>query len=241
MARHDQATRMNVMIVEDEPLIAQRLVREVRLFFGERLAMITQGDDLDELLATLRSGAVDLLLLDLNLHGDDGFRLLELAREGSFRTVIVSAHAERAVRAFDFGVLDFVAKPFSQARLQQAFQRYADSVGQVGARSLVIRKMGGVELLPIDKINHIRADGHYTQVLMCDGSGHFHDSALDKLMATLPPHFLRVHRSYAVNMQHFVRLRIAPGGRYLIDTQFAESIPVSRSLYPSVRAVLASF
>ncbi|SFG50573.1 two component transcriptional regulator, LytTR family [Duganella sp. CF458] len=241
MARHDQATRMNVLIVEDEPLIAQRLVREVRLFFGERVAKISQGDDLDELLVTLRSGTIDLLLLDLNLHGDDGFRLLEMAREGSFRTVIVSAHAERAVRAFDFGVLDFVAKPFSQARLQQAFQRYADSAGQEGVRSLVIRKMGGIELLSIDKINHIRADGHYTQLQMCDGSGHFHDCALDKLLATLPPNFLRVHRSYAVNMQHFIRLRIAPGGRYLIDTRFTAGIPVSRGLYPSVRAALASF
>jgi len=230
---------MNVLIVEDEPLIAQRLVREVRTFFGERLVRLAQGEDVDEVLGILSEGGIDLLLLDLNLHGDDGFRLLDLVKQGKFRTIIVSAHAERAVQGFDFGVLDFVAKPFSQARLQQAFQRYADSAENGGAHSLVIKKMGSIELLPIDKICCIRADGHYTQVRMCDGSEHFHDSALDKLMAVLPANFLRVHRSYAVNMRQFARLRIEAGGKYLIDTLTETDIPVSRSLYPAVRKALA--
>lgn len=229
---------MRVLIVEDEPLIAQRLAREVRAFFDAHLQGLVMGDDLDEVLATLRAGEVDLLLLDLNLHGDDGFRLLQLVGEGAFRTIIVSAHTERAVRAFDFGVLDFVAKPFSQLRLQQAFQRYADSAGQPRARALLVKKMGGVESLPVDKISHVRADGHYSQVQMCDGSAHFHDSSLDRLLEGLPPHFLRVHRSYAVNLQHFARLQIEAGGKYSIDTHFASGIPVSRTLYPIVRIAL---
>lgn len=229
---------MRVLIVEDEPLIAQRLAREVRTFFRERLQALSHGDAIEEVLASLQAGTVDLLLLDLNLHGDDGFRLLQTVGEGAFRTIVVSAHAERAVRAFDFGVLDFVAKPFSQARLVQAFQRYAASANEPRARSLLVRKMGGIELLPIDRINHICADGHYTQLQMCDGSGHFHDYSLDKLLDVLPPQFLRVHRSYAVNMQHFARLRIEAGGKYLIDTHFTTGIPVSRTLYPLVRTAL---
>ncbi|MYN05065.1 response regulator [Pseudoduganella sp. DS3] len=240
MARYVQGAGMRVLVVEDEPLIAQRLAREVRAFFGARLQDLSMGDDVDEVLGTLRAGEVDLLLLDLNLHGDDGFRLLQLVGEGAFRTIIVSAHAEQAVRAFDFGVLDFVAKPFSQLRLQQAFQRFADSAGQARARSLLVKKMGGIELLPVDKICHVRADGHYSQVRMCDGSCHFHDSSLDRLLEALPPHFLRVHRSYAVNLQHFSRLQIEAGGKYSIDTHFASGIPVSRSLYPVVRNALTN-
>lgn len=230
---------MNVLIVEDEPLIAQRLAREVRAFFGPRLTKLAQGEDVDDVLDILRAGEVDLLLLDLHLHGEDGFRVLELVNEGRFRTIIVSAYAERALQGFDFGVLDFVAKPFSQVRLHQAFQRYADSLERGSARSLLVKKMGGIELLPFDKICFIRADGHYTQLRMSDGSEHFHDCALDKLMATLPAHFLRVHRSYAVNMRQFARLRIEAGGKYLIDTLTERDIPVSRSLYPAVRNVLA--
>ncbi len=230
---------MNILIVEDEPLIAQRLEREVRGFFGSRLGKLALGEDVDEVLAVLRAGEVDLLLLDLNLHGDDGFRLLELVNKGRFSTIIVSAYPERAVHGFDFGVLDFVAKPFSQARLHRAFQRYADRAAHGEARSLIIKKMGCIELLSFDEISHIRADGHYTRVHMCDGSGHFHDSSLDKLMAALPANFLRVHRSYAVNMRHFVRLHIEAGGKYLIDTLVEQGIPVSRSLYPAVRSALA--
>jgi two-component system, LytTR family, response regulator LytT len=230
---------MNVLIMEDEPLIAQRLLREVRTFFGERVDCLAVGDDIDEVLATLLAGTIDLLLLDLNLHGDDGFRLLDLLKERRLCTIVVSAHPERALQGFDFGVLDFVAKPFSQARLQQAFQRYADRNEPGAARSLPVRRMGNIELLAIDKINHLRADGHYSRVRMCDGSDHFHDRPLEKLLGTLPAHFLRVHRSYVVNMRHFARLRVEAGGKYLIDTRFVAGIPVSRSLYPAVKDMLA--
>lgn len=230
---------MRVLIIEDEPLIAQRLAREVQAFFGARLQALSIGDDLDSTSVSLREGAIDLLLLDLNVHGDDGFRLLQLVGEGTFRTIVVSAHAERALQAFDFGVLDFVAKPFSQARLFQAFQRFNDAAGAAKARSLLVKKMGGIEVLAIERISHIRADGHYSQVQMCDGACHFHDLSLDRLLEVLPQHFLRVHRSYAVNMQHFTRLHIEAGGKYSVDTHFASGIPVSRTLYPVVRNSLA--
>jgi two-component system response regulator LytT len=229
---------MKVLIIEDEPLIAQRLAREIHTFFGARVDQLWHGDAVDEAAALLQQDAVDLVLLDLNLHGEDGFRLLQLANLGRFRTIVVSAHAERALQAFDLGVLDFVAKPFSQPRLHKAFQRFADSAGQERVRALLVRRPGSVAQLPIDQIGHVQADGHYTQVQMCDGSAHFHDCALDKLMAILPLHFVRVHRSYAVNLQHVTRLRIAAGGKYLIDTRYAAAIPVSRTLYPQVRAAL---
>lgn len=228
---------MNVLILEDEPLIAQGLEREVRAHFGARLATLALHDNVPQALAALAQGKVDLLLLDLHLHGADGYDLLRLASTARFQTIIVSAHAERSITAFEFGVLDFVAKPFSRERLHKALQRYTDQPdrGAAHASSLAVKKRGALEWIAMAEIDHVQADGHYSNIVLRSGEHCFHDLAIDKLMALLPPHFLRVHRSYIVNSLGFKRLQIAAGGKYALDTQTSTGIPVSRSSYPALK------
>lgn len=223
---------MNVLILEDEPLIAQGLAREVRAHFGARLSNLVLHDNVPQALAALAQEQVDLLLLDLNLHGADGYDLLRLAQTAPFQTIIVSAHAERSITAFEFGVLDFVAKPFSRERLHKALQRYT---GLHTAASLAVKKRGALEWIAMADIDHVQADGHYSNIVLRSGEQCFHDLAIDKLMALLPPHFLRVHRSYIVNSLGFKRLQIAAGGKYALDTQTSTGIPVSRSSYPALK------
>ena len=224
---------MNVLILEDEPLIAQGLEREVRAHFGTRLTALALHDNVEQALAALRQHDYDLLLLDLNLHGADGYDLLRLAQKAPFQTIIVSAHAERSITAFEFGVLDFVAKPFSHERLHKALQRYTGRHTQ--AASLAVKKRGALEWIAMADIDHVQADGHYSNIVLRSGEHCFHDLPIDKLMALLPPHFLRVHRSYIVNSLGFKRLQIAAGGKYTLDTQTSTGIPVSRSSYPALK------
>lgn len=224
---------MNVLILEDEPLIAQGLEREVRAHFGARLSNLVLHDNVPQALAALTQEQVDLLLLDLNLHGADGYDLLRLAQTAPFQTIIVSAHAERSITAFEFGVLDFVAKPFSRERLHKALLRYTGR--HTEAASLAVKKRGALEWIAMADIDHVQADGHYSNIVLRSGEQCFHDLAIDKLMALLPPHFLRVHRSYIVNSLGFKRLQIAAGGKYALDTQTSTGIPVSRSSYPALK------
>lgn len=226
---------MNVLILEDEPLIAQGLAREVRAHFGARLRNLVLHDNVPQALAALaqEQEQVDLLLLDLHLHGADGYELLRQVRHAPFQTIIVSAHAERSIMAFEFGVLDFVAKPFSRERLHKALQRYTERHAQ--AASLAVKKRGALEWIAMAEIDHVQADGHYSNIVLRSGERCFHDLPIDKLMALLPPHFLRVHRSYLVNSLGFKRLQIAAGGKYALDTQTSTGIPVSRSSYPALK------
>ncbi|MFZ6780312.1 LytR/AlgR family response regulator transcription factor [Undibacterium sp. Ji83W] len=238
---------MKLLIVEDEPLIAQRLLREARHYFGPKLVQLHHCDDVDDALALLEKTNFDLLLLDLNLLGHDGFKILQLKHMASnenaisFHAIIISAHTERAVTAFGFGVVDFVPKPFSQERLFLAFERYEQ--GQPSNNkdaSLVIKKMGNIELLAIADIDFLQADGHYSKIVCCDGQQHFHEKSLENMLQILPENFLRIHRSYVVNMQHFKRLSIAAGGKYSVDTNFSKEIPVSRSMYPKLKEILGA-
>ena len=91
--------------------------------------------------------SIDLLLLDLNLHGKSGFLALENAVAGSFQTIIVSAYADQAITAYEYGVLDFVNKPFSRARLEKALNRFlnSDYIPVNQTRYLSIRKNAGIK------------------------------------------------------------------------------------------------
>ncbi|HUR59962.1 MAG TPA: LytTR family DNA-binding domain-containing protein, partial [Opitutaceae bacterium] len=191
---------MRVLIVEDEPLLAQRLQRFCEEILGDRLESVRVANLFSEASARIDESPIDLLLLDLNLHGRDGMELLASSVAGSFHTIIVSANTEQALRAFEHGVIDFVPKPFSRERLAQALQRVTDRNGRAAsaAKFLAVRKHGRVELVPIDRILYVEGAGAYAELVLDDGTRELHDKTLEKLHALLPPLFERIHKSYIV-------------------------------------------
>ena len=114
---------MRILIVEDESSIAQRIQRMVAEATKQK-AVIKMAYTVDQASLYLKENVIDLLLLDLNLNGKSGFELLQQAVAGSFHTIIISAYKEKAIEAFEYGVLDFVSKPFTQERLQKAIERF---------------------------------------------------------------------------------------------------------------------
>lgn len=223
---------MKIVIVEDEPLIAKRLARLVQDYFSTRLMLLKQLDEVNEALEYLQQAPVDLLLLDLNLYGQDGFELLRSACAEACHCIIVSAYADKAIHAFEYGVLDFVAKPFTEERLHKALQRF-DQQEQLAQRiqRLAVKKIGRVELLLVSDIDYIQADGHYTQVHMIDGSVHLHEKSFERLLSLLPNNFQRTHRSFAINTLNILRINIGSGGKYSVDTRFSEGLSLSRRYY----------
>jgi two-component system response regulator LytT len=114
---------MRVLIVEDEQMVARRLERLLRQVLGAQLSAVRIASDLDSACVALAEDPDALLLLDLNLGGADGFELLRRARAQGHRTIVVSANFERALEAFELGVLDFIPKPFNADRLRLALRR----------------------------------------------------------------------------------------------------------------------
>lgn len=232
---------MKILIVEDEILIAQGLIRSLKAYFGSRIKRIDHCSQLEAAIEKIQASDIDLVLLDLNLFGQNGFDILQLTNASSFHTVVVSAYADLAIRAFEFGVLDFVAKPFTQDRLTKALQRFDNQSSRHAlTQSLAVKKLGQLQLLAIEDINYIQADGHYSQIWMTDGSSHLHDKSIERLLHILPDYFLRTHRSFAVNLHHVKQIKIETGGKYFVDTHFAVSLPLSRSYYPGVKEILSS-
>ena len=139
---------MNVLIVEDELRIAKRIERMTRDIFGSTIQSLKHLNTLHEALDYIENSKLDLVLLDLNLNGDNGFDLLTKAVSESFHTIIISAYKDQAITAFEHGVLDFVPKPFNQDRLAKAFNRVTskEKIENSKIRFLGIKKRAGRNL-----------------------------------------------------------------------------------------------
>jgi len=228
---------MRLLIVEDEPLIAQRLERMCREILGAALESVAHASRPEETSARLEETPIDLMLLDLNLQGADGMQLLKRAVAGSFHTIIVSANTDRALEAFEYGVLDFVPKPFSRERLVQALGRCtaAEARADYAAKYLAVRKYGRVELVRVDEVVYAKGAGAYSELVLASGATELHDKSLEKLQALLPPVFERIHKSYLVRMSAVKALHAEEGSHYEVELKGGARLPIGRTRYKEIR------
>jgi two-component system, LytTR family, response regulator LytT len=231
---------MRMLIVEDEPLIALRLERFCREILGDKLESVRTASLFSEASARLDESPIDLLLLDLNLHGRDGMELLKASVAGSFHTIIVSANIDHALRAFEFGVVDFVPKPFTKERLALALARVTERGSRAGgaAKFLAVKKYGKVELVEIDRVLYVEGAGAYAELVLDDGKRELHDKTLEKLHALLPPGFERIHKSFVVRWSAVKALHAQEGSRYEAELRSGLRLPVGRARYKELREML---
>jgi two-component system response regulator LytT len=223
---------LKILIVEDEGVAARRLERLTREFYGKNLESITCIETLKGSEEFLSQNSIDLLLLDLNLNGDDGFQLLKLAVSGSFQTIVVSANTDRALPAFEYGVLDFVPKPVESSRLWKAFERLAQSSdSRAHTKYLALRLYGSIELIPVGDILYLKGADDYVEIHCRNGSMHLHSKSLEALEKILPVRFVRIHKSYIVDKDNIVRIHVQGGGKYEVELTNREILPLSRTRY----------
>jgi two-component system, LytTR family, response regulator len=227
---------MNILIVEDEAPAARRLRRLVTAELGLEIDDIAVADNLDVAQQIIRETRIDLLLLDLDLSGLDGFDVLRATGAKKPATVIVSANIDRALDAFDHDVVDFVAKPVSAERLSRALARVREA--QSGEMRLIVRAQGRTDIIPASLIVRISGAGDYIEIATTGGHIYLHDDRLEVLEKRLPPSFLRVHRSYIVNMAYALQLRTMDRDRRVLVMRNGEEIPVSRRRMSATRAAL---
>lgn len=230
---------MTVLVVEDDLPAQRRLVRLLRAYPAYRDATVVCADGVGEARSVLSAEAVQLVLLDLDLHGDDGFGVLTAASDGHTKVVVVSAHADRALQAFEVGVVDFVAKPVNAARLMLALGRaQPQAIGRRPA-DLIVRSRHGFERVAVEDILYISGADDYVDVTLTTGRRLLHDEPIAQLERQLPSEFVRVHRSHIVRRDAVRRVLDGPGGTRVIELRNGARVPVSRRRVASVlRALL---
>jgi two-component system, LytTR family, response regulator LytT len=231
---------MRLMLIEDEPLVAQRLERFCRDLLGASLERLQAATSFDQASAWLAENPVDVVLLDLNLQGQDGMELLRRSVASSFHTIIVSANTDRALEAFEHGVIDFVPKPFTRDRLMQALARIQDPGARAtfAARHLAVRKAGRIELVAIAELLYVQGAGNYSELVLDGGRRELHDKTLEKLATILPADFERIHKSFLVRMSAVKALHASEGSHYEVELKNGTCLPIGRSRYKEIKEKL---
>lgn len=241
---------LRVLIVDDEPLARDRLRAVLAAEPG--LLLVGECGDGAAAVEAIRSAQPDLVLLDVQMPGLDGFGVLEAVGADAMPMVIfVTAHDGYAVRAFEVHALDYLLKPFDDDRLRAAVdrarhpgveaaalatrlralldQRGAGPPAAPYAQRLMVRRGAAIRYVPLDQVEWIEAADNYVR-LHGAGSIHLVRMPLRELEERLDPTaFARVHRSAIVRLAAVREIRPWAGGDYLAVLQSGREVRISRT------------
>ncbi len=233
-------TRLRVVIVDDEEL-ARSLVREY-LASHPDVEVVAECANGLEAIEAVAAHTPDLLFLDVQMPRLTGFETLELL-EPRPSVVFVTAYDRHAVKAFEVNAVDYILKPFSKERFDAALAK-ARALLSSGAKGpepaalaaaarpegaplerIAVREGTRVTLLPVDSVEWAKAEDDYV-LIRSGGKNHLKHQTLADLAAQLPAtRFVRVHRSWVVNVG---RLTSLEEGKSAV-MEDGERIPVSRA------------
>lgn len=232
---------MRILIVEDERPTAEDIRFLVSEILNKEITTIHIENTLENALAYLNEKTIDVLLLDLNLNSRDGFDILKQVVSQSFHTIIISANINRAIEAFEYGVLDFIPKPYTTERLEAAFNRIKSSHAADGhaIKYLSVKKGFEIQVVPIDDIRFFKSDNIYVELHLKNEHIAIYDKPIKHLQPLLPANYFRIHKSYIVNLEAIEKIQTLGGGQYRVILKSNDCLPVSREKIQELKKLLS--
>jgi two-component system, LytTR family, response regulator len=228
--------KVRTVIVDDEPLARSNLL--VLLGSDPEIEVVAQCGSGVEAVEAIRRLQPDLLFLDVQMPECDGFDVLEmLGKDLPRATIFVTAYDQYALRAFEAGALDYLLKPFDNARFELALNRAKQRIRTVENRQplhprrldrIVVKSAGEVCFLKTSDIEWIEAADYYA-CLHVGAKTHLLRRSMAELEQDLDPNmFCRVHRSSIVNLERVQGLKLAEDGEYEIILENGTRVRLSR-------------
>jgi two-component system LytT family response regulator len=224
---------IRTLVVDDESLARRNLT--VLLARDPDIGAVEESASGIEALESIKKSKPDLVFLDVQMPECGGFDVLEmLGNELPPAIIFVTAHEEYALRAFEAGALDYLLKPFDDARFVRALARAKDKIAHYVPQTshrperLVVKEQGQVLFLDVAEIDWVEAAGYYA-CLHVGRATHIIRRALAELEKDLgEERFVRIHRSVIVNLVQIRGLEVQTDGDYEVVLRTGARLPLSR-------------
>ncbi len=246
---------IRVVIADDEVLARQKLRQLLR--DQSDMEIVGECATAAETLELVRAANPDLLFLDIRMPDMDGFDVLgALTNEQASslpQIIFTTAYDQYAVKAFEYNAVDYLLKPFSQDRLNASIDRVRQRVADPKAESngrpgdgieggfktrIVFKSRGRILFLPVEDIRWIGAEENYVRI-STDSESHLLRETMAHLETTLDPEvFLRVHRSFIVNMHYVKEVKSDADGESVVVLSGGGRIPMSRGYRTRIQKLL---
>jgi two-component system LytT family response regulator len=244
---------MRVVIADDEEL-ARGVLREY-LQKEPNMEIVAECGNGFEAVKAVAEHRPDVVFLDIQMPKLDGFEALELI-DPQVAVVFVTAFDQYAMRAFDAAAVDYLLKPFGSDRFRAALQKVERRIGQIRPASqsselrnaarpageyldrIVVKDGTRVHVIPAVKLDYAEAQDDYV-ALRSEGKLWLKQQTIAGLEAALDPkRFVRLHRSYLVNVERITRIEPNTKDTWLAILSEGYKIPVSRGGYARFNALI---
>ncbi len=242
---------LRVLIVDDEEP-ARVLLREY--LTGSGVEIVGECRNGFEAVKAVSELSPDLLFLDIQMPKLNGFEVLELLGH-DVAVVFATAFDEHAIRAFEVNAVDYILKPVSPERVSAALERARQRLAArtplpvaalaaagrdqgASATRIVVRQGPRVHVIPVDKLDYAEAQDDYVS-LRAEGKSYLKQQTLSDLEASLDPaRFVRIHRSYLLNLDRLARIDTEGGEPKGVVLSDGTRLPLSRSGYGRIKGML---
>jgi two-component system LytT family response regulator len=241
------------LIIDDEPL-ARSIVAEYLQGHPE-LEVVQECCDGFEGLKAILQHQPDLIFLDIQMPKINGFEMLELVEQAP-GVIFTTAFDEYAIKAFETNAVDYLLKPFSKERFDAAIKKWLQTraaspavpaplpLDELAGKQpeeqlrIVVRAGNNIRIIPVNEVLYLEAYDDYVKIHTRDGmflkkkTMSYYEKALD------PEQFVRVHRSYMLALSQLTRIEPFEKDSHMALLKSGERIPLSKSGYSRLRAVL---
>jgi two-component system LytT family response regulator len=244
---------IKAILIDDEPL-ARSLVKEYLESHAD-INVVQECENGLEGIRAIQQHQPDLIFLDIQMPKINGFEMLELV-ENRPSVIFTTAFDEYALKAFDEHAVDYLLKPFSKSRFDQALEKWRmqytgkenidNQSGLIDKAAhspqqkerIVVKSGSSVIIIPTSDIRYLEAADDFVKIHTAKGvwlknrtMAHF-EQTLD------PALFLRTHRSFIVNLSEITKLEPYEKDSYVIILRTGEKVPVSKSGLSKLKEVL---
>ena len=241
-------TKIRTLVVDDETLARERVLTLLQQ--EADVEVVGECSDGGQAVAAIQEQSPDLVFLDVQMPGCDGFEVLKNISPDRMPTVIfVTAYDEYALRAFEVHALDYLLKPFGKDRFQETLRHAREAIevrraGDLGRRllamvhdikpepqrveRLVVKSGGRVFFLRTDEIDWIEAAGNYVRLHLGQES-HLFRETMNRMETRLDARrFARIHRSRIVNTERIKELQPWFNGDHVVVLRDGTRLTLSR-------------
>lgn len=235
---------INVIIIDDE-LHARSNLRILLEDYCPTVNVVAEAQSADEAREQIALHKPDLLFLDINMPGEDGFDLLNSLADKNFSVIFITAHNQFALKALKAGAIDYLEKPIDIEQLMEAVGKIKVSNNEISdfntikkliqyyqhettTGTIAIPTLTGYEIIKTSDIIRLEADESYTKIFLSDGKKCVSSMTIARYERVLNENvFFRVHKSHIINTKyHLKEFNRQDGNIAIMDN--GNLIPVSR-------------
>lgn len=218
-------TEIRTIIVDDESHSRDTILEMLKIYCPG-VVVVDQADGVRTGLASIRKHKPDLLLLDIKMPDGTGFDLVRQLDQIAFKIIFITAYEEYAIKAFKFSALDYLLKPIDPDELAAAVDKVRNSLqnqtlsSQIqefmfqmnhfqkfgSGKKIVLKTSDNFYMVDSNDIISVQSDDNYCHFNLKNGERILVSRSIKEYTKVLEENtFYRVHKSYAVNIQHIKR------------------------------------